>query len=322
MLPSDELVIKATTLTSNVQALIPQIWAARLEKNLRKLKVFEQSVVVNTDLLVPGAGDTVYIPILPDLAAAPALTEGTDMVPIALNNAMSIPLKPQEYGMVVEITRKALDRMKYDGVAEIIDRLGYGMSLTIEGAIASLYSAAVPGTMNTLPVLYANGKSSTTITNADTFNDACILNAVEVLESKNNVPFEDGYYRLYISPSQWMSLLQDSNVRNSLMWADSGHGDAARLLDGYGPLRNERGRLHGCRIIVTNYIQTDVENTVTVQNAMLVAPRWAAIAYKRRPEVVVDPTLYDIGRRRRFGVVADFDTELIHYERAVVIKSA
>ena len=55
---------------------------------------------------------------------------------------------------------------------------------------------------------------------------------------------------------------------------------------------------------------------------MLTSPRWAAVAYKRRPEVIVDPTLYDMGRRRRFGVVADFDIEAIHAERAVCMTSA
>jgi hypothetical protein len=83
-----------------------------------------------------------------------------------------------------------------------------------------------------------------------------------------------------------------------------------------------RGMLHGVEIYVTNYIAQATENGVSVNKALLLAPRWAAVAYKRRPEVVVDPTLYDMGRRRRFGVVADLDIELIHNERGVVLCSA
>lgn len=311
MLATDELIRKATTTTTQVQPLIPQIWAAQLERNLRKRAVFEQSLVVNGDLLAPGAGDTVYIPIWPDLAAATALTEGTDMPITTMNNATSVALKPAEYGVTVEITRKALDRMKYDGMAATMDRLAYAMSQAIEGTVAALYNGVVPGTSNKMDQLYPNGHTSTTIVSTDTFSDALLLAGIADLQEKNNVPFDDGYWRLYLSPSQWEALLLDQNVRQDLRWAAP-----SRLLNG------EVGTLHGCRLIVTNYIQTDVENTVTVQNAMLLAPRWAAVAYKRRPEVVVDPTLYDMGRRRRFGVVADFDIELLHNERGVVLKSA
>lgn len=322
MMPSDDIIIKATTLTSNVQALIPQIWASRIEKNLRKHAVLQQSLVVFNDLLAPGAGDTIYVPILPDLAAAVALTEGTDMTPIALNNASSIALVPSEYGVTVEITRKALDRMKYDGVAEIMDRLTYAMTLLIEGQIAALWNKAVPGTSNKLTQVYANNKTSANITTADTFNEVMLLNAIETMEAANNVPFEDGQFVAYINPAQWASLLQDQNVRNILQW--SGAGQASnRLTNGtVGMLNGERGSLHGVRIVVTNYIAQNTENTVAVNKGLMVAPRWAAAAYKRTPQVVVDPTLYDMGRRRRFGVLADLDIELIHNERAVVLASA
>jgi N4-gp56 family major capsid protein len=245
---------------------------------------------------------------------ADKLTEGTDMTPYALNNASSVALIPTEYGMAVEVTRKALDRIKYDGIAEIIDRLTYSMSLRIEGDIASLYNATVPGTSNSIQQLYANNTSSATITTTDTFNSALILDAVATMESKNNIPWPDGYYRLYISPFQYSELLKDPDTRQDLRF-----GAPDRLFT------NEKGALHGCRIITTNYVQTTTEgasNNVTVYNAMLVAPRWAAIAWKRRPGTVVDPTLYDMGRRRRFGVLADYDTELLHAERALILKSA
>lgn len=308
---TDELIRKATATTTNVASLIPQIWAAQLERNLRKRAVFEQSLVVNTDLLAPNSGDTVYIPILPDISASVALTEGTDMVITSINNATSVALKPTEYGTTFEITRKALDRMKYDGAAALVDRLAYAMSQNIETLAASLYNAVVPGTATKLGDIYANAKTSTTITASDTFNDQLILLGIQNLQQQNAIPFDDGYWRLYISPSQYAALLQDSNTRQDLRWAAP-----ERLLNG------EVGTLHGCRIIVTNYIQDDTENSIPVQNAIIMSPRWAAVAYKRRPEVVVDPTLYDMGRRRRFGVVADLDVELIHAERAFVLKSA
>jgi N4-gp56 family major capsid protein len=326
MLATDELIRKATGTTelAQLQSLVPQIWAAQLEINLRRRAVFEQSAVVNGDLLVPDAGDTVYIPILPDLGPASSLTEGTDMTLTQLTTATSVALKPAEYGLTVEITRKALDRMKYDGMAATMDRASYAMSLAIENAFANLYHTAVPGTSNYFGSVYPNGHTSSTVVVGDVFSDVVMLQAIVQLQQNNAMPFDDGYYRLFISPDQYSSLLQDTNTRQDLRWAAP-----ARLLNG------EVGALHGCRIIVTNYVRGAVlgtgdvdtnaaitENSIPVQKALLVSPRWAGIAYKRKPEVIVDPTLYDLGRRRRFGVTADFDVEALHAERAVCITTA
>lgn len=323
VMATDALVRKATTLTSNLTQLIPQLWAAQLETNLRRRAVLEQSLLVNTDLMVPNAGDRVFIPALPDIAIADALTEGTDMSVYALSNSASIPLIPTEYGKTIEITRKALDRLKYDGMAAIVDRLAYAMSIRIESNIANLFNAtaaaAFPNSqmvfggasLTTIPTLYPNGHSSTTIVATDVMNATMMAQARAKMQQYDNVPFDDGFYYLFMAPDAYQSLIMDTNVRQDLRYAAPG-----RLLNG------EVGALDGIRIVLTNYIQTTVENTITVDNNLLVAPRWAAIAYKRRPEIVVDPTLYDMGRRRRFGVTADFDVELLHPERAIVIKTA
>src|SRR5258708_2838342 len=147
MLPLDQLIAKADTVAApTLTAIIPQLWAAQLEDNLRKRAVFQQSIVSNTDL-VGAEGDTVYMPTLPDLdASLMDLAEDVDIVLVSLNQATSVALKPLEKGKGVGITRYALDRMKYDGMAQIVDRLAYAMSLKIEGTIAGLYSANVPGT--------------------------------------------------------------------------------------------------------------------------------------------------------------------------------
>lgn len=323
MLAIDALVKKAMTLTSTVQNLIPQVWAAQIEKNLRLRAVLETTVVVNSDLTVPNSGDTVYIPLLPDLGPASDLTEGTDITPIALTSSTVVPLVPSERGVIVEATRKMLDRIKYDAVAEIMDRLAYSMSQKIEAMIALLWNATVPGAGNgqAMTVLYPNGKTNLTIVAADVFSDAMILAGVAQLETANNVPWEDGYYRLFITPTQYKQLITDTNIRQDLRFAAP-----ERLLS------NEKGALHGCRIITTNYVPATAaaltlvavaaENGTNVAKALLLAPRWAAIAYKRHPEAYVDPTLYDGGRRRRFGILADLDVKLLHYERGVVLCSA
>jgi hypothetical protein len=337
-LSTDALIKKAYTgtTTTNLAQLIPQIWAPQIETNLRRRAVLEQSLVVNTDLLVPGAGDRVFIPALPDITAADQLTEGTDMAIYALSNSASIPLIPTEYGKTIEITRKALDRIKYDGMSAIVDRLSYAMSIRIEQNIAALYNAtaasAFPNSqspfagtsLTALPSLYPNAvgtttpRTSATITAADTFNASMLSTAVAKMQQYDNVPMPDGNYWLFISPDAWQSLIMDTNVRQDLRYAAP-----ERLLNG------DQGVLDGVRIILSNYMPGSTGNTQILENtsvpvvkALMVAPRWGAIAYKRRPEIVVDPTLYDMGRRRRFGITADFDIELLHPERALVITSA
>jgi hypothetical protein len=302
-LPLDQLVMKALTDTTVLSTAIPKIWQPRLETNLRMSAVFEQSAVVDTTLLVPHSGDIVHIPVLPDLVAAVALTEDTDMTIDALSSSTTVDLTPSEYGKMIGVTRKVLDRIGFDGIAAIIDRLAYSMTLAIEPQFAGLYSGFTSD-------LYPNGHGSGTIVGTDTFSDALMLDGLRQLAVYNNVPFPDGFYRLYISPGQWKALLQDSDTRQDLRFAAP-----ERLLNG------EVGILHGCRIIVTNFIKTATENTQTVNKALLVAPRWAAIAYKRRPEVFVDPTLYDGGRRRQIGATADFQVAKLHADRAVVLSS-
>jgi hypothetical protein len=138
------------------------------------------------------------------------------------------------------------------------------------------------------------------------------------MQQFDNVPMPDGNYWCFISPDAWNNLLQDQNVRNDLHYAAP-----ERLING------DQGVLYGVRFILSNYVPGATGNTAITENttvkvtkALMVAPRWAAIAYKRRPEIVVDPTLYDMGRRRQFGVTADFDIELLHPERAITLTSA
>src|SRR6266705_2371550 len=143
-LPTDDLIQKAVTMTNNWQTMIPQLWAARIERNLRKTSVFLQSLTVFDDLLVPGAGDLLHVPLLPDLGPVPALDEGTKMDIQAMPNSTELTLKPSEYGMMYSVTRKMLDRIKYNGIGEILDRFSYSMQQTLEGQVANLYQATVP----------------------------------------------------------------------------------------------------------------------------------------------------------------------------------
>jgi N4-gp56 family major capsid protein len=306
----DQLVAKAITQTSGQAAIIPELWAAELEPNLRKREVLQQSVLQNTDLLGE-PGDVVHIPTLPDLGAAAALTEGTDMTVGQLTDSTTVDLTPAEVGKAVGITRKALDRIKYDGMAAIVDRLAYSMALYLEGTIAGLYNATVPVVGGSLTNQYPNSHASGTVVSTDTLDATTILHAKATLEASDVTPWEDGLWRFYIHPYQYEKLIQDQDVRNDLRYASP-----STLL------RGEVGVLHNTRIIVSTHVKSVTENSTTVYKSLFVSPRWAAIAWKRKPELVIDPTLYDFGRRRQVAVTADLDIQLLHNDRALVVTTA
>src|SRR5258708_32195839 len=282
MLPSDKLLQKALAFQTNVQSLIPQIWAALMELNLRRRAVLEQSILVNTDLTVPGAGDKVYLPALPDVTAALALTEGTNVPSTVLQNAASVSLTPAEYGQMVQITRKALDRIKYDGMSAIIDRLAYAMSIAIELKVAGLYNATanagLPNSqvvfggaaLTTIPSLYPSGHTSANVVVGDVMSASVLSTAVARMQQYDNVPFPDGNYWLFTTPDAFQSLIMDANIRQDLRYAAP-----ERLLNG------DQGVIQGVRVILSNYLPGAtgntglVENSVNVTKSILVAPRWA-----------------------------------------------
>src|SRR5258708_25704755 len=102
---------------------------------------------------------------------------------------------------MVQITRKALDRIKYDGMSAIVDRLAYAMSIAIELKIAALYNAtanaALPNsqvvfggsTLTTIPSLYPAVHGSGTIVAADVMSGTLLSTAVPQNHEDDNVSF-------------------------------------------------------------------------------------------------------------------------------------
>lgn len=309
----DALVSKAITQTTDLATMIPKIWAKELEPNLRKRAVLQQSVVEFTDLL-NAPGDLLHVPDLPDLSAAAALTEGTDIVVTNLPTSAEVQLTPTEVGKGIGITRKTIDRLGYDGMSAIVERLAYSMSLFIEGSIAGLWNSAVPTKGGTFATQYPNGHATGTIVVGDTLSSVVIRHGVATLMASDVMPFDDGLFLLYIHPFQYEKLLADTDVRNDLRY-----GSPEPLF------RNEMGVYANCRIILTTHLKTGAEGSgglVTTYKSLLVSPRWAAIAWKRKPELVIDPTLLDFGRRRQVAVTADLQIASLHSERALVLVTA
>ena len=309
----DALVQKADSSTTTLATMIPEIWGAELEPNLRKRAVLEQSVLANTDLL-GGPGDIVHIVDLPDISAAAAVSEGTPITVNPLNASAEVQLTPTEVAAAIGVTRKALDRIKYDGMAAIVDRLAYAMSLYIEGGIAALWNGTVPTKGGSLTARYPNAHTSSNVVVGDTFSVSFLQDSLAALQALDVTPFTDDLFQLYVHPFQARDLMKDSAFRDDMHFAEP------QLA-----LRGEIGIYRNCHVIVTNYmvhVMEGASSLVDTRKALLVSPRWAAIAWKRRPEIVVDPTLYDFGRRRQIAVTADMHIALLHSERALVLSTA
>jgi N4-gp56 family major capsid protein len=306
----DALVQKAITMTTDLATMIPEVWAAELEPNLRKRAVLEQSLTVFSDL-ENAPGDTLHVPDLPDISAAVALTEGTDITVADLSDSAEVQLVPSEVGRGIGITRKTIDRLGYDGMAAIVERLAYAMSLYIEPTISGLWDDAVPTKGGTFTVQYPGGHDDTTIVAADTMSDAVVRHAVATMQATDVMPFDDGLYLLYMHPYQAEDYLQDDDVRTDIRY-----NSPAPLF------RGEIGVHANCRIVLTTHLATATENSITAYKALLVSPRWAAVAYKRRPQIVVDPTLLDFGRRRQVAIVGDLKIASLHSDRALVLTTA
>lgn len=304
----DELILKALD-TANLSTLIPQVWAPQVEPNLRKAAVLQQSCLIDTTLVGEG-GDRVFLPILPDLPAAVVQTELTNMTLGQLSASNYVPLIPAEVGAAVKISRKALDRLKYDGMSLIVDRLSYAMSQYIETAIAQLWNATVPTVGGAMAQRYPLGHTSASVVIGDVMSSDVLRDSIALLQAGNMMPFDDGLYIAMLHPKQINDLFKDSKFRDDLHFAQPETF-----------LRGEVGIYAGCHILASNYIKTATENTVTVYKGIIAGPRWAAVAFKRAPELVVDPTVYDFGRFRQVGIVADLDIELIHNDHSIVVST-
>ena len=312
-LPLDAIVQKAITTSTNLATMIPEKWTQELEPNLRKRAVLQQALTEFTEL-EGTSGDILHVPDLPDLGAAAAIAEGTDITVANLSNSAEVQLTPSEVAKGIGITRFAIDRLGYDGMSAIVERLAYSMSQYIESTIAGLWNSAVPTKGGTFSTQYPGGHATGTIVAGDVLSSAVIRTGVATMQSLDVMPFDDGTYMLFISPLSYGKLLADQDVRNDLRY-----GNTAPLF------RGEVGVYANCRIILTNYLKTGAEgaaNGVPTWKNLLVAPRWAAVAWKRRPEVVIDPTLLDFGRRRQVAVISDLHIASLHTERALVLVTA
>ena len=159
-----------------------------------------------------------------------ALTEGT--TPDGKSLAVStVTAEAKQYGDYVVIS----DLLAKTGIDKAMTE---GSLLCGEQAALLIDSVVLNAMYATTSVMFAGGKATGTITDADVLKESDIKKVVLKLKQKNARRFEDGYYHAIISPEQAYSLMEAQG------WIDAAkYGSIKKLLKG------ELGELHGVRFM-------------------------------------------------------------------------
>lgn len=170
-------------------------------------------------------------------ATSNALTEGVTPDGQDLSITTITATVVQEGGFV-KITDKVKMVAMDPVLTEAVTLLGEQAKLTIDTRIRDII---VAGTN----VMYAGGKTSSTLINTDVMTGADIKKAVRQLKKKNASRFADGFYHAVISPEQSYDLMNDT------AWTDVGkYANTTQLLTG------EIGKMHGVRFMESTNVAT------------------------------------------------------------------
>lgn len=319
--PIEVLLAKASGTTNSelFTDIVPTVWASQVEKPWRETAMFDQFAVPFGDL-EGKPGDELVVPLLPDTADLVAdLDENDDTVGVTQITAdSSVTLTPKEVGGGIAFTRFLTDRMQYDLIADSISQLSYSNSRVFQAKFASLYTgleSASQKIYSSRSVTSINGTSADDILMLET-----MLDIGEDLRVANAEPFADGRYKMFLNPHQYRKLSGDSKYQRYIENSSLVAGEMSSSLAIKGAYK---GTFENIDIFVSNYIKGYTNtNGVTVYKGLLLCPRWAAIAWKRRPALVIDPTLYDFGRKRQIAILSDYAIKLLNSERAWVVETA
>lgn len=297
-------VVKAITGTTELDLLIPEVWAEEIEYAAQEKRVMRQldgqALVVNTDLL-DGPGDIVHIAKLNNLTAAAAIAETTEVDPQQMSDD-ELQLTPTEYATGVELTRKAMRRTLANAMDAAIKQLGWAMA---QGEDEAIIAAAIAGAS---AEVYPDVSYTTVnnITADDVYTPDIIRRAKVTLES-NNIT---GQMWNIIHPVQKGALLADDQFIVA-----SEYGGNTVVMTG------EIGEYLGVRILQTTNIPSAVNTgTVTYYKALFLGERALAIALKANPDYQED---YNVKARTTTIIsVMEFEADVLNDERCLVCYSA
>ena len=190
----------ATTQISGVGNLVVNAYDTYVRAALRSLPVM-RSVADVRPVALTNPGTTLKFAVYANLAAATtALTETSDVTPLALANPSQVTVTVTEYGNAVEQTEK-VNMATFSSIDTMIgDAIAYNAADTLDQLVAT---ALTSGTV----VKYGGSRTSTaTLTASDVLSTAMLRKAQTTLLEANAQPRVGDLYTLFIHPRQAFDL--------------------------------------------------------------------------------------------------------------------
>ena len=277
----------ATTQISGVGNLVVNAYDTYVRAALRSLPVM-RSVADLRPVALTNPGTTLKFAVYANLAAATtALTETSDVTPLALANPSQVTVTVTEYGNAVEQTEK-VNMATFSSIDTMIgDAIAYNAADTLDQLVAT---ALTSGTV----VKYGGSRTSTaTLTATDVLSTTMLRKAQTTLLESNAQPRVGDLYTLFIHPRQAFDLRAETGSGGFVDIHKYTTENVGNLLTG------TIGVLEGFQVVQTSRVPstTSGASSATVYSAVAVGKEALLEANVYDVQTVVAPQI-DILRRK------------------------
>ena len=277
----------ATTQISGVGNLVVNAYDTYVRAALRSLPVM-RSVADVRPVALTNPGTTLKFAVYANLAAATtALTETSDVTPLALANPSQVTVTVTEYGNAVEQTEK-VNMASFSSIDTMIgDAIAYNAADTLDQLVAT---ALTSGSV----VKYGGSRTSTaTLTATDVLSTTMLRKAQTELLEANAQPRVGDLYTLFIHPRQAFDLRAETGSGGFVDIHKYTTENVGNLLTG------TIGVLEGFQVVQTSRVPstTSGASSATVYSAVAVGKEALLEANVYDVQTVVAPQI-DILRRK------------------------
>ena len=277
----------ATTQISGVGNLVVNAYDTYVRAALRSLPVM-RSVADVRPVALTNPGTTLKFAVYANLAAATtALTETSDVTPLALANPSQVTVTVTEYGNAVEQTEK-VNMATFSSIDTMIgDAIAYNAADTLDQLVAT---ALTSGSV----VKYGGSRTSTaTLTASDVLSTSMLRKAQTTLLEANAQPRVGDLYTLFIHPRQAFDLRAETGAGGFVDIHKYTTDNVGNLLTG------TIGVLEGFQVVQTSRVPstTSGASSATVYSAVAVGKEALLEANVYDVQTVVAPQI-DILRRK------------------------
>ena len=277
----------ATTQISGVANLVVNAYDTYVRAALRSLPVM-RSVADLRPVALTNPGTSLKFAVYANLAAATtALTETSDVTPLALANPSQVSVTVTEYGNAVEQTEK-VNMATFSSIDTMIgDAIAYNAADTLDQLVAT---ALTSGTV----VKYGGSRTTTaTLTATDVLSTTMLRKAQTTLLESNAQPRVGDLYTLFIHPRQAFDLRAETGAGGFVDIHKYTTDNVGNLLTG------TIGVLEGFQVVQTSRVPstTSGASSATVYSAVAVGKEALLEANVYDVQTVVAPQI-DILRRK------------------------